>query len=94
MQLLTGGTGALGSHLIHRLCLARPDAKIICVVRGPDDTAARERLLAALANRELKVDATRLEVLAVNLSKPQLGLTPEMYTKLSRRVGAVIHVSD
>ena len=94
-QVLTGATGSLGVHLLHRLLSNSPgdDHKIICLVRAKNDISARERVLQTLSARKLKVDEERIVVLAADVTKDHLGLSIETYAGLVHTAGIVIHVS-
>jgi len=94
-QLLTGATGSLGVHLLHRLLSNSPgdDHNVICLVRAKNDISARERVLQILSARELKVDEERIVVLAADVTKDHLGLSMENYAGLVNTVATVIHVS-
>ncbi|WP_394619400.1 carboxylic acid reductase [Lentzea sp. JNUCC 0626] len=98
--LLTGATGYLGRFLcldwLQRL--SRTGGKLVCVVRGADDKAARERLDAAFdtgdaALLDLYRDLAEehLEVLAGDLAEPSLGLDARTWQRLAGEVDAVVH---
>ncbi|MER7167890.1 amino acid adenylation domain-containing protein [Micromonospora sp. NPDC000207] len=90
--LLTGATGFVGAFLLREL-LDRTDNPIVCLVRGADDTRARERLLATL--RTWSVDhpafADRVRVVAGDLGEPRLGLDPGRWAELAGSVAAIYH---
>ncbi|GHH42434.1 oxidoreductase [Lentzea cavernae] len=98
--LLTGATGYLGRFL----CLdwlerfSRTGGKLVCVVRGADDKAARERLDAtfdtgdaALIELYRGLAEGHLEVLAGDLAEPSLGLDARTWQRLAGEVDAVVH---
>jgi thioester reductase-like protein len=94
-QLLTGATGSLGVHLLHRLSSNSPgnDGKIICLVRAQDDEAARSRILDIVSARGLQIDESRLVALAADVTREKLGLSASVYDSLVKTVETVIHVS-
>lgn len=95
--LLTGATGFLGRFLLDEL--AARGARVVCLVRGERDAAARDRLRAQLTEGggELgvrlagSVDDGRIEVLAGDMSAPGLGLARDAYTALGDRIDAIVH---
>jgi L-aminoadipate-semialdehyde dehydrogenase len=93
-QLLTGATGSLGVHLLHRLCASRlaKESKIICLVRAKDDETARSRILDVVSARGLQIDESRLVALAADVTKDNLGLSASVYDGLVKTVETLIHV--
>lgn len=99
--LLTGASGFLGRFLALELLerVPREGGKVVCVVRAPSDAVALERLSAAyhdpdpaLRERFEALSAGgRLEVLAGDLVKPRLGLTEEVYDRLTDTVDTLVH---
>ena len=90
--LLTGATGFVGAHLLRELVTAT-DARVVCLVRGADDAAARDRLVAAataLGAWDPEV-AARTEVIAGDLGRPRLGLGAARFAALGRRADAILH---
>ncbi|MFD4668724.1 carboxylic acid reductase [Lentzea sp. NPDC058450] len=98
--LLTGATGYLGRFLcldwLERL--SRTGGKLVCVVRGADDKAARARLDAtfdtgdaALLDLYRELAEEHLEVLAGDLAEPSLGLDARTWRRLAGEVDAVVH---
>ncbi|MFD4635963.1 carboxylic acid reductase [Lentzea sp. NPDC058436] len=98
--LLTGATGYLGRFLcldwLERL--SRTGGKLVCVVRGVDDKAARERLDATFDSGDATLLALyrelaegHLEVLAGDLAEPSLGLDAQTWHRLAGEVDAVVH---
>lgn len=67
--------------------------KIVCLVRADDDRAAEKRVKDGLKKRGFEIDDRLLEIYAADLTKPELGLSSEVYTKLVDQVDIVIHVS-
>ncbi|SKB94619.1 carboxylic acid reductase [Sphingopyxis flava] len=98
--LLTGANGFLGRFLalswLRRL--AKVDGRLICLARGADAAAARERLLRSFAGGDdalaRDIDALaegRLEVLAGDLAAPRLGLEGADWSRLAADVDAIVH---
>jgi thioester reductase-like protein len=88
---LTGATGFVGSHVLARL-LATGIPRVRCLVRGEDEPACRERLLASLARYRLDVDAGRIEVLRGDLTQPLLGLPESRFAELADETDVIFHV--
>ncbi|MFF3567855.1 carboxylic acid reductase [Nocardia jiangxiensis] len=97
---LTGATGYLGRFMcldwLERL--AERGGKLICVVRGTDDAAARRRLDdtfdsgdAELLAHYRKLAEEHLEVLAGDLGAPRLGLDEDTWNRLTEQVDVVMH---
>lgn len=84
--LLTGATGAFGSYLISYI-LARPHVRLVLLVRGKSDEAARERVVAHTALPD------SVEVYAADLTHQHLGLSDERYTDLTSRVTHILHAA-
>ena len=87
--VLTGSTGSLGAHVL-ALLLTRSDVRnVYCLVRGEDP---RGRVLEALRRRRLNVPDTKAFVaMTSDLSRKDLGLSPEDYSKLQRETTTIIH---
>ena len=87
--VLTGSTGSLGAHVLVSL-LARPDVRnVYCLVRGEN---GQERVLKVLRQRGLRApDERRLVALTSDLSREDLGLSPEMLDTLKRETTSIIH---
>ncbi|MDT7765008.1 MAG: fatty acid CoA ligase FadD9 [Mycobacterium sp.] len=97
--LLTGATGFLGRYLalewLERMDLV--DGKLICLVRGKDDTAARERLDktfdtgdAELPRHYQELAADHLEVIAGDKGEADLGLDPQTWQRLADTVDLIV----
>ncbi|MET8576768.1 carboxylic acid reductase [Streptomyces sp. NPDC005012] len=98
--LLTGASGYLGRFLCLEWLkrLAPVGGKLVCVVRGADDAAALARLTdafeggdgeASRAFQELADD--HLKVVAGDMAEPQLGLSDEVWRRLSGEVDRIVH---
>ena len=98
--LLTGANGYLGRFLALEWLqrLSETAGKLICIVRGSDDNAARSRLESALASgdEELRsqfsaLAAEHLEVIAGDIGEPNLGLGQTSWDQLARSVDLIVH---
>lgn len=88
--LLTGSTGALGSHLLERLAASDSITKIYCLNRSPDSKRQQNR---AMASRGLTSQwpKTRVVFLTGDMSKRDLGLEPDAYADIIENVELIIH---
>ncbi|KAF3405471.1 Iterative polyketide synthase [Talaromyces pinophilus] len=93
--VLTGSTGSLGSYLLHSLIENQRIAKIICLNRSVD---ARKRQTAKNKQKDLltpwessDAQSNAVEFLTADLSKADLGLGEETYSRLLESVDAIIH---
>ncbi|KXS94604.1 hypothetical protein AC578_7051 [Pseudocercospora eumusae] len=94
--LMTGATGALGSHLLAQLLENPTVSRIHLLLRGDDPEAAKQRLLKALEQRKLAVAddlQTKVLVHTCTLSNPRLGLSEEIYQQLVREVDVIYHLA-
>jgi long-chain acyl-CoA synthetase len=91
--LLTGATGFVGMEVLGRY-LESSDDQIIAPVRAADDRAAAERIRGTL--RELfgiraRRYERRVEGVAADLTKPDLGICRARRDELAGRVDRIIH---
>ncbi|MFC6010395.1 carboxylic acid reductase [Nocardia lasii] len=97
--LITGANGYLGRFLLLNWLerLAPLGGKVICVIRGGDDAAARRRLDEvfetdrALADHFRLLAKDTLEVLAGDLGAPELGLAQPVWGRLAAEVELIVH---
>ncbi|CEI89605.1 hypothetical protein RMCBS344292_03956 [Rhizopus microsporus] len=93
--LLTGTTGSLGSFLLCELLKSRKVKKVYCMVRGNSDIKRRQRMEEALLSRMLDAslldDASRIELLPMDLNDPYLGLCQDRYLQLQWEIDMVQH---
>lgn len=98
--MLTGANGYLGRFLCLEWLerLRGVGGRLICVVRGSDNLAAGKRLTAVFDSgdpelvrhfQELAHDT--LEVLAGDISEPNLGLSDEDWQRLAETVDLIVH---
>jgi thioester reductase-like protein len=90
--LLTGATGFLGAHLLHRLLEETP-ATVHCLVRCDSPEEGRARLLKTVAEYGLVLpgDGERVIVEPGDLGRPLLGLSAQRFDLLAERLDAVHH---
>lgn len=97
--LLTGATGYLGAFLLKSL-LENTSAHIICMVRFTEPTdesrpAGMARVRKNLIDLGIWDDSIldRMEIVAGNLARTRLGLSPESFDNLASRVQVVVHAA-
>ena len=91
--LLTGATGLLGAFLLDEL-LRQTEAEVYCLVRASGPEEAGKRLRRTLASHSLSLEdrqLSRIVPLAGDLSRPLLGLAPDLYRELAGRLGSIYH---
>ncbi|KND94938.1 L-aminoadipate-semialdehyde dehydrogenase large subunit [Tolypocladium ophioglossoides CBS 100239] len=95
LVLLTGATGFLGSYILHELLEGPTKARVVAHVRGEDAAAGLARLEATSKAYGLWsptwVSTSRLEAVVGDISKPQLGLSQDVWQRLADQVDVVIH---
>ncbi|PYH68480.1 non-ribosomal peptide synthetase, partial [Aspergillus vadensis CBS 113365] len=92
---LTGANGFLGTQILRQLLSTPKVSRVICLVRGDTDDAARQRTIS-LAKEALwwtGHHAEKLEVWRGDLTSPKLGLDPDRWETLScgEKVDCIIH---
>ncbi|UHA75798.1 amino acid adenylation domain-containing protein [Paenibacillus sp. 481] len=94
--LLTGATGYLGAYLLHDL-LTYTDNEVTVIIRGDTSEHARLRLMDKLdfyfGAQWFTNYASRIQVLAGNLSEHRLGLHDHDYDYLAQAIDAIIHAA-
>ncbi len=93
--LLLGSTGFLGIHLLREL-LITTNSKIICLVRGENNQAALDRLLAKLdfyfPDKQFNsLFDKRFGVIAGDISKRHFALSENTYKYIEKRIDRVIN---
>ncbi|CAM3515924.1 peptide transporter [Pseudomonas floridensis] len=89
--IVTGANGFLGVHIVQAL-LDWGATEIACLVRESAGRSAQERFEQALAeNRLSHLDLSRVRVYPADVTQPRLGLAEEVYQRLDRDFGALIH---
>ncbi|KAI4858800.1 hypothetical protein F4820DRAFT_462977 [Hypoxylon rubiginosum] len=91
--LLTGATGTIGCHILHSLARQPHIEKLYCLVRAEQDTAAKARIIQAIAAARLdgldESQMSKIVPLAIALGQHRLGLDDELYEVL-RTVASVL----
>ncbi|KAF4119351.1 Acyl-CoA synthetase (AMP-forming)/AMP-acid ligase II [Geosmithia morbida] len=97
--LLTGSTGYLGAFLLKSL-IENTSAHILCLVRFTEPTedcrpAGMARIRKNLIDLGLWDDSIldRVEIVAGNLARKRLGLSPESFDELAERAQVIIHAA-
>jgi L-aminoadipate-semialdehyde dehydrogenase len=81
---LTGGTGFLGSHIVHQLLTDTTSFKNVIVhVRADSPAAGLERIRNTCKAYGLSCDE-RVECVTGDLEKPQLGVSKEVWERLAK----------
>ncbi|MFL6137081.1 MAG: carboxylic acid reductase [Frankiaceae bacterium] len=100
--LLTGANGYLGRFLCCEWLdrMARTGGTLICIARGSDDDAARQRIMAALDGGAATLDGRYRELadrhlvaLAGDIAAPDLGLSAAAWASLADRVDEIVHAA-
>lgn len=100
--LLTGANGYLGRFLCLEWLqrLAPRGGKLICIVRGADPVAARQRIEEAIDSGDTELSAhfggladQHLEVLAGDLAAANLGLGTGTWQRLAGSVDLIVHAA-
>ncbi|KAK6827493.1 Non-canonical non-ribosomal peptide synthetase FUB8 [Apiospora arundinis] len=88
--LLTGSTGMLGSYMLEAMARDPKVARVVCLNRAVDGGVAQQ----ARSMRERGLDAGyhggKAEFYRVDVSKPDLGLSPAVYEGLARDADRMI----
>ncbi|RDH27595.1 hypothetical protein BDQ94DRAFT_175511 [Aspergillus welwitschiae] len=92
--LLTGGTGNLGTHVLHQLINRADVRRVICLNRltTNDDPIQRQR--RALRDKGIDLNERqweKIEVLEAKSSHTALGLQTEQYQRLRDQVTHIVH---
>ena len=84
--LLTGATGYLGVHILHRL-IQEKKQKIYCLVRNPEKL---EKVYQYYFGEELPAE---VYVIFGDVGKDRLGLIDNVYWQVARNVNTMIHAA-
>ncbi|MGP1383772.1 MAG: amino acid adenylation domain-containing protein [Thainema sp.] len=89
---LTGATGFLGGFILHEL-LEQTHADVYCLVRADSLEEGRARLQQVLQRYYLWEEAFDYRIIPVlgDLSKPELGIEPALFQRLSEKIDAIYH---
>ena len=89
--VITGANGFLGVHVVEAL-LGWGASEIACLVREGGGQSAAERFAEALRENRLEhLDLSKVTVYAADITQPLLGLSAEVYERLDREYGALVH---
>ncbi|UJR09844.1 hypothetical protein I4U23_014069 [Adineta vaga] len=92
--LVTGAVGFLGPLLITEIVQQMDkNVKIYCIIRATDDQHAKQRLQDDLnkCQRMNSIDWNRISCIAGDITKEHLGLTIDLYQKLTEEIGFIYH---
>ncbi|WLH12999.1 amino acid adenylation domain-containing protein [Pseudomonas hefeiensis] len=89
--VVTGANSFLGVHIVEAL-LAWGATEVACLVRESGGQSAAERFAQALQDNRLNhLDLSRVSVYAADITQPQLGLPGDVYARIDRSFGALVH---
>ncbi|WHS60568.1 non-ribosomal peptide synthetase [Pseudomonas sp. G2-4] len=89
--VVTGANSFLGVHIVEAL-LAWGATEVACLVRASAGQSAAERFSQALQDNRLShLDLSRVSVYAADITQPQLGLADDVYARIDRTFGALVH---
>ncbi|MDB5983918.1 MAG: non-ribosomal peptide synthetase-related protein [Pseudomonas sp.] len=89
--VVTGANGFLGVHVVEAL-LAWGASEIACLVREGNGQSASARFAQALRENRLEhLDLSKVTVYPADITQPLLGLSAEVYERLDREYGALVH---
>ena len=88
--ILTGSTGALGSHILDTLLLASPITHIYCLNRATDSLALQKTRNQSYGLK-MQLDPSRVTFLTADLSQEYLGLQQDIFYKLISTATLIIH---
>jgi amino acid adenylation domain-containing protein/thioester reductase-like protein len=89
--IVTGANSFVGVHIVEAL-LAWGASEVACLVRDGGGQSAAERFTHAVRENRLEhLDLSRVQVYAADITQPGLGLANEVYERLDREFGALVH---
>ncbi|VVN11579.1 non-ribosomal peptide synthetase [Pseudomonas fluorescens] len=89
--IVTGANSFVGVHIVEAL-LAWGASEVACLVRDGGGQSAAERFGHALRENRLEhLDLSRVQVYAADITQPSLGLAVDVYERLDREYGALVH---
>ncbi|KAF2144784.1 uncharacterized protein K452DRAFT_147401 [Aplosporella prunicola CBS 121167] len=95
--LVTGATGSLGAHIVAQLAALPSVHKVYCLVRATSPSHALARVIKSLQARRLHplppAAEAKLVALPADLSRQDLGLSPDVLDALKTELSAVIHAA-
>ncbi len=91
-MLVTGATGFLGSHLLGELLAREQGEKIRCLVRCTSPENGKERIRETFLRYGLDPRSLmNVEIVCGDITQPCLGLSTDVYRRLSEEVTTVLH---
>lgn len=94
---LTGGTGLVGGHLLPRLMMADPHAKITLLIRAASDEEAQARLRAIwqewVPNTDFRQVQHQIRARRGDVTLPQLGLSESAFRELASEITEILHAA-
>ena len=91
--LLTGGTGFLGSHILHELLTRGYNITLLARANGQLSAEERVRRLLDWFGLDGGI-RSRLEVIEGCIDQPNLGLNPHAYTDLLNSTSEIVHCAS
>ncbi|MHC8356459.1 amino acid adenylation domain-containing protein [Pseudomonas sp. LB3P81] len=89
--IVTGANSFVGVHIVEAL-LAWGASEVACLVRDGGGHSAAERFAHALRENRLEhLDLSRVRVYPADITRPSLGLDIDIYERLDREFGALVH---
>ncbi|MHC8364576.1 amino acid adenylation domain-containing protein [Pseudomonas sp. ZT5P21] len=89
--IVTGANSFVGVHIVEAL-LAWGASEVACLVRDGGGQSAADRFAHALRENRLEhLDLSRVRVYAADITRPSLGLAMDVYERLDREFGALVH---
>ncbi|MHC8323005.1 amino acid adenylation domain-containing protein [Pseudomonas sp. GB2N2] len=89
--IVTGANSFVGVHIVEAL-LTWGASEVACLVRDGGGQSAAERFTHALRENRLEhLDLSRVRVYAADITQPALGLDMDVYERLDREFGALVH---
>jgi thioester reductase-like protein len=89
--IVTGANSFVGVHIVEAL-LAWGATEVACLVRDGGGQPAAQRFAQALRENRLEhLDLSRVRVYAADITRPQLGLSEDVYQQLDCEFGALVH---
>ncbi|KAL4977575.1 hypothetical protein BDW66DRAFT_131991 [Aspergillus desertorum] len=91
--ILTGATGCIGAHTLHRMLNEETVSVVYCLTRREDP---KDAVLKSLEQRGLSILPYRTKkiiALKSDLGQPNLGLSEEVYEELRQCVSLIVHAA-
>ncbi|PYI09356.1 NRPS-like enzyme [Aspergillus sclerotiicarbonarius CBS 121057] len=94
---LTGATGFVGAHFLHRFLQMPTIKEVVCLTRGKAGQPPSERVQAVLQRYNLWSTSSpcinKLTVLNGDITLPHFGLAPDTFTWLTNWASVVFHLA-